>query len=90
MYLSDDSACFFGFFCFLFCFVSVLFITITGYVGVIPPQGPPASPHQGCQGPPGLDMQNVIQYTIYILVCIIMSFCKSKSKNQLYYWCQNM
>ena len=44
---------------------SVLFITITSYVGVIPPQRPPASPHQGCQGPPGLDMQNCkISYNI--------------------------
>ena len=51
--------------------ISDLFITITGYVGVIPPQGPPASPHQGCQGPPYFhNMQNFIQYTIYILVCI--------------------
>ena len=46
-------------------YFSVLFITITGYVGVIPPQRPPASPHQGCRGLPGLDIQNCkISYKI--------------------------
>ena len=39
-----------------------------------PPPHPPASPHQGSRGLPGLD--NFILNTKYILVCIIITFCK--------------
>ena len=58
----DDWSIFKNIFYFAVLFIT---ITITGCVGVIPPQRPPASPHLGCQGLPRLDMQKCkISYNI--------------------------
>ena len=74
----------FFFYLFFFC-ISVLFIT--GHVGVIPPQRPPASPHQGCQGLPGLDMQNCkISYNIQIYFSLYKIMHVNKVKLTQKFW----